>query len=314
MPDTADAASLPPCLARLGVSAQAGPREIRRAYAQALKKIDQAGDIAGFQLLREAYEQALELRHDMDPETSGEPAQARRLFERLCAAMRALPAPVRHDDLVAELDSARADPALDSTDARSQFEACLVDLLGGGWQPGHEALLTAAAAVFGWTGAHCVPVRCGARAQLVEQSLEQLRAMDREDAASAAQLRAVLLRARSGAHIAAGQLVDDIHAIERLCTRYQALVAVAAPAAVIARWRTACAALPHCRQRDLDLALVVRALILLLTIVGLVHASGLFGRIPAGPRATATPAGSSGAPAAPPYFQSPRRANTCARR
>ena len=36
--------------------------EIRRAYARALKKIDQARDIEGFTALREAFEMALNIR------------------------------------------------------------------------------------------------------------------------------------------------------------------------------------------------------------------------------------------------------------
>ncbi|HYD41349.1 MAG TPA: hypothetical protein VEB43_11020 [Anaeromyxobacter sp.] len=51
---------VPPFLERLGLGPEADVREVRRAYARELRRIDQEADPRGFQALREAYEAALQ--------------------------------------------------------------------------------------------------------------------------------------------------------------------------------------------------------------------------------------------------------------
>lgn len=49
---------VPPFITRLGLDANADERAIKKAYARELKLIDQEKDLAGFQALRESFEQA----------------------------------------------------------------------------------------------------------------------------------------------------------------------------------------------------------------------------------------------------------------
>jgi tetratricopeptide (TPR) repeat protein len=62
-------------LARLGVTPDADAREIRRAYARELKQIDQEADPAGFQSLREAYDEVLFWERHRDSAPSEESAR-----------------------------------------------------------------------------------------------------------------------------------------------------------------------------------------------------------------------------------------------
>ena len=63
-----------PFLIRLGLQGDADAKDIRRAYARELKKIDQSADPAGFQELREAYEVALQWQAHR--QFAGEPPEA----------------------------------------------------------------------------------------------------------------------------------------------------------------------------------------------------------------------------------------------
>ena len=74
-------------LERLGLRDDAALVDIRRAYARELKLIDQERDAAGFQLLRQAYEEAVEWTKWRDHPLPAEAKPAAAPMEWLMPAM-----------------------------------------------------------------------------------------------------------------------------------------------------------------------------------------------------------------------------------
>lgn len=159
---------------RLGLLPGAEARDIRRAYARELKKIDQAMDAVGFQQLRWAYEAALQFAQPEDvqdvqdevahtshaavppatPLQEATPDQlADAVMTEFCAGLAALgtqsggasDAPYQE-----ALRHALQDERLFGIEARAGFEQRVAILLVQAWRPGHQALLVATAAVFDW--------------------------------------------------------------------------------------------------------------------------------------------------------------------
>lgn len=190
--------------ARLDLSSDADAGTIRRAYARALKQIDQQQDVAGFQALREAYELALAwARHSERPQPAlgpekpvaapfmpampapapmpGKPEStpeqlAQAVFDHFlatCAGLAVTP-PAEpgghwHGLLQRQLD----DDRLTSLMARAHFEGQVVQLLASGWRPGHDRLFAAAVAVFGWLDDGRALARFGRAGALLNQAVEE---------------------------------------------------------------------------------------------------------------------------------------------
>lgn len=142
-------------LALLGLDADASDKDVRRAYARALKAIDQETDISAFQSLREAYEMAIGSK----PGTTPEPVapdledEAQEAYDWIVAAVAVISAGRRVADETIWVEDIREQlagqrPA--GIEAGKRLETAIGRLLTRGWKPGHEALLLAAADHFGW--------------------------------------------------------------------------------------------------------------------------------------------------------------------
>ncbi|KQZ34270.1 TonB family protein [Duganella sp. Root1480D1] len=168
-----------PFLVRLGLDASADAKDIRRAYARELKKIDQEATPSAFQELRESYEIALQWHEHHRPEQEidahAEPAPepvpepavqnkqeqvlddpyqlANQAFEKFSSQAADLvergPAhlPASWKRL---LQGGLNDDTLLNLTARTLFEDRIAHLLASGWKPGHEALFVVACEVFDW--------------------------------------------------------------------------------------------------------------------------------------------------------------------
>ncbi|MGF6493876.1 hypothetical protein ABIE56_002060 [Luteibacter sp. 621] len=169
--------TIPWFLAHLGLDASAGERDVKRAYALHLKAIDQAGDPAAFDRLRQAYEVARSFvsgggaQGDFPlPEELPAPASTRaepgaplpsaapvaheespvamgtRLLDRFCGRV--------HEgsdaDITNELASCLAVLRLQRPEAAVAFEAGLVERLAVGGMRQRAAIFRIALAQFGW--------------------------------------------------------------------------------------------------------------------------------------------------------------------
>lgn len=160
-------------LERLGLPADAGERDIRRAYGQQLKLIDQELSPAAFQELREAYEAAMQWVKNRDKTEVGPPqplppmaahpqAQAALLAndQQLAAAVfahfteAAVPLTRQTNSDVFRwtllLEDCLEDERLLNLSARTIFEQHIVQLLASARQPGYRGLLVAADRLFRW--------------------------------------------------------------------------------------------------------------------------------------------------------------------
>lgn len=177
-------------LATLGLRPDADARSVRRAYAQQLKRIDQATQAKEFQALREAYElalhvisrreaEAVQAEQALAPSAEPGPAEAAPALTppepppeptatpaangflppdsgELAQAVfqtfaeRAAAGFKEEADANAALQDALADDRLLNLEARTLFELQVAHLIMSGWQPGHEFLFGPACEVFNW--------------------------------------------------------------------------------------------------------------------------------------------------------------------
>lgn len=253
-----------PYLERLGLGEDAAVADIRRAYARELKLVDQERDAAGFQLLREAYEEAMrwtKWRSDQ-PEPSATPAAtpvalpalaiypdrmasqvdpdalASAVFTRFTADLAMMLEHAAPDLAMCEAVLLRAlsDPALINLSARTRFEGQVAHLLAGGWKRGHEILLVTATEAFEWDGDARRLFEFGAAGAALSQAIDERNMFDAQPGEQVIGQRLVVARLRSATEPARKELLRDMRHLHALMTRFPTWLALVSDADNIQRW------------------------------------------------------------------------------
>lgn len=238
---------------RLGLTATADIREIRKAYARELKKIDQENDPQGFQSLREAYELALKLASDgadhshlPSPQATQEVLGSDELPEQLantawakCYAAVEQTAQIDEGIWEHALHEALASDALINLDARLWFEALVIGVLANGWRRGHDTLFIVAGKIFGWEespnrlrGFH----RAGA---LLARALDEKHLLSGMPQQERGAIRAAMVRLRDPRRPTANELELYSQAVIRLNQLLPTLVSLTMNSENLHRWREA---------------------------------------------------------------------------
>ncbi|MFZ6653713.1 tetratricopeptide repeat protein [Undibacterium sp. TJN19] len=221
---------LPIFLVQHELTAEADERAIKRAYAKSLKQIDQENDLAGFQALRESYEEALEWLQSRSNATVSDPVKpqaasddespvdepgrsaeqqsasshrasdidvtaiAEQLLDELWAGLRK---PGQLEDpaencLLQALDDAR----LIHMETRLAFELLIARYLAQGWRHGNGELFDAAVRQFAWKKDRRRLLSMGSAGYAIDRALIELNIFHTQPANLQQQQWEMLRRAR----------------------------------------------------------------------------------------------------------------------
>lgn len=267
-----------PFLQRLGLDQDSDARAIRRAYARALKLIDQEQDSAGFQQLREAYDAALQWAawHTQQPVTAPEPqatapnyslAHTPGTLDAAAAAPVTADAPSAAAAVFGEFQAAMAqllqqqrtqntaewqralqhslnDERLLDFDARFAFETQIAQLLVSGWQPGHDTLFTAAGKVFQWEDERRSLQQLGRSGMLIDRAISEHAVYQTLSESERMIHHAALALLRKDSQPSAYQLRGDMPYVERLMQLFPTWMPMVVDLARVAQWRASYRALP----------------------------------------------------------------------
>jgi tetratricopeptide (TPR) repeat protein len=271
---------LPFFVEQLGIEADADERGIKRAYARALKLIDQQGDPAAFQELREAYEAAMvwqRYREAPDAEEvqscgeasilpdpdrgdawglnrddQAEPAtvaadavfsEFRERFIATAPEMQLL------DAVVAQLQECLDDPRLINISARLTFEQHIADLLAGGWQAGHHVLFVAALRVFEWGTDRRRVLALGGAGYMLNAAVEERTGYEAQAEGECELQRQVIARLREPGPPTTAELLATLPRLTTLAYRFPNWLGVITKTAHIDTWHALDAAVPWWRRK-----------------------------------------------------------------
>lgn len=238
-----------------GLPPDATPRDIRKAYARALKGIDQATEPQAFQQLRAAYEAALAPpgQDQVAVAAGGQGGQAlteevlpplpeasmREAQEVAADVLAWLPAArwARHDDAERLLMAALADSRLLSLEARQAFEAALASQLAAGWRRGHQHLFTAATEVFGWDRDPARLAGLGRAGRTLDAALQEMQALHRLPIARRSAVGVVVRALQSDSPPGAAFLASRLAEAEACCKAYPNWLQMVARPENLHRWQ-----------------------------------------------------------------------------
>lgn len=175
---------------------------------------------------------------DIAPEDPQHMADA--VFVQFAEACRLL-AKDRHTHNTAQwrqaLQSSLADERLLNIAARLMFETNVAQLLSNGWQPGHEALFTAASDIFQWDEDRRRLQQLGRAGMMVNRAIDEHNMFEALPESELMIHRSAIAVLRRGAPPQSYQLKGDLPYIERLVTYFPTWMSMMVDMETVAKWR-----------------------------------------------------------------------------
>lgn len=264
--------------ARLALRPDANERDVRRAYALELKKIDQELQPEVFQQLRETYDALLawlQRQKEVQPDRpqpqqqqpQPEPEQqmpadaaaplhqaasqedlAREVLQTLVHRFEHRPF-TDHNACAAFLAGSLEDPRLAHVDARRYFEWGVASILAGGWRPGHELLFAPATECFGWRQDRTRLLWLGHAGHLLDAAIAELGMFDGQPGSDRYVQRDVIRAMRSGAKRSSAELVKELPIAEFLLATFPNWLHVVSRPQTVQAWRANHSPVPGWRRK-----------------------------------------------------------------
>ncbi|MFZ6653715.1 tetratricopeptide repeat protein [Undibacterium sp. TJN19] len=255
------------------LAADADERAIKRAYAKNLKQIDQENDLAGFQALRESYEEALQWLQWHSNETVEDSISVHPLDDADAAASQ--PVLDAHaqlaginataiaqqilDDMLQDLRlyfeqdgyaGSRLQQALDDMrlihmETRLAFEQLIANYLAQGWQSGNGELFDVAMDCFGWKKDRRRLFDLGKAGYLIDRALAELIVFNSKPQILREGQWAMLRKARAEQYPGRDYLKLHFPLMSRLVDMYPTWVVLVSSKQNIEQWYTTAAAMPE---------------------------------------------------------------------
>ncbi|WP_426337892.1 TonB C-terminal domain-containing protein [Pseudoduganella sp. S-14] len=263
-----------PFLLRLGLDAGADAKDIRRAYARELKKVDQEADPDGFQELRQAYEVALQWQAHQEFEgqaavpagveeaagtqqaAAAEPAPpivaqpapddpyqlADQAFTQFQSSAQELVSKneSRHQSRWREtLQASLSHDSLLNLTARTIFEARIAHLLATGWKPGHETLFVAASEVLDWARDSRRIQQFGEAGAMVDRAIDQWKLYESMSAHSMGTVKQLIQTVRNTPNPERLAARDDLILFHQLTDRFYHWFSIIIDREILQKWHQA---------------------------------------------------------------------------